>query len=135
MGLILTIRTDNPEAEIGLYNEAGEQLGYETWQAHRQLAETIHEKIQELLKNSPIKGQSLENVKGIVVYEGPGSYTGLRIGMSVGNALAYSFGVKIAAVSGTEWQLAGVKALVRGGGDSIALPKYEAPAKTTLPTK
>jgi hypothetical protein len=45
--IILTIRTDKPEAEIGLYDDE-KQIIYETWQAHRQLAETIHLKIKEL---------------------------------------------------------------------------------------
>ncbi len=46
--IILTIRTDKPEAEIGLY-DGEQQLAYEMWSAHRQLAETIHTKIKELL--------------------------------------------------------------------------------------
>ena len=47
--LILTIRTDKPEAELGLYKD-NQQLDYFVWQAHRELAETIHNKIKELLE-------------------------------------------------------------------------------------
>lgn len=133
--MILTIRTDKPEAEIGIYDKDGNKLAYETWQAHRQLAETIHLKIQDMLKTTPVKGQTLENLKGLVVYEGPGSYTGLRIGMSVANAMAYSYNLKIVAVSGEDWQVKGLELLAKGGGVAVALPKYEAPAKTTSPTK
>jgi hypothetical protein len=35
--LILTIRTDKPEAEIGLFSDK-DKLDYVIWQAHRQLA-------------------------------------------------------------------------------------------------
>lgn len=134
-GVVLTIRTDKPEAEIGIYDKDGKKLAYETWQAHRQLAETIHQKIQDLLKTTPVKGQTLSNLTGIVVFEGPGSYTGLRIGMSVANALAYSFNISVVAASGVGWQAGGIKALAKGGGGEVALPNYEAPAKTTSPTK
>jgi hypothetical protein len=42
--IILTIRTDKPESEIGLFNNK-DKLAYEVWQAHRELAETVHKKI------------------------------------------------------------------------------------------
>ena len=73
--IILTIRTDNPEAEIGLY-ENEKQLAYKTWQAHRSLAETIHIKIKELLNEA---NKSLDDIEGIACFKGPGSFTGLRI--------------------------------------------------------
>lgn len=38
------------------------------------------------------------DLTGIVVARGPGSFTGLRIGMSVGKALAYAHGIDIAAI-------------------------------------
>ncbi len=38
------------------------------------------------------------DLTGVVVARGPGSFTGLRIGMSVGKALAYAHGIEIAAV-------------------------------------
>jgi hypothetical protein len=42
--LIITLRTDKPDAEIGLF-DSSRQLDYYTWQAHRQLAETLHTKL------------------------------------------------------------------------------------------
>lgn len=36
--IILSIRTDKPEAEVGLYKDSV-QLAYETWTAHRALAD------------------------------------------------------------------------------------------------
>lgn len=130
--MILTIRTDNPEAEIGLYDNDGNQLAYEKWQAHRQLAETIHQKIQDLLIH---KSLNLRDATSIVVYEGPGSYTGLRIGVSVANALAYSFNCPLVAVSGPDWQKKGIMLILAGNGKQVALPNYDAPAKTTNPRK
>ncbi len=127
--IILTIRTDKPEAEIGLYNDK-DQLAYEIWQAHRELAETLNRKITNLLQ-----GRTLQEVGGIVVYRGPGSYTGLRIGMSVANALAYSLNCHITAVSGDNWLDKGLQRIIANQGSAIVLPQYDAPARTTTPRK
>lgn len=127
--LVLTIRTDKPEAEIGLY-EDGDQLGYTTWQAHRQLAETLHTKIRELLTDQK---KSLGDLTGIACYSGPGSFTGLRIGITVGNALAYALEVPTAAASGDDWQDDAIGLLENGEGGPLALPEYGAPVHITPP--
>lgn len=129
--VVLILRTDKPEAEVGLYKD-GKKLAYEKWQAHRQLSETIHKKIEEILNKSSI---SLKDVQGIVVFEGPGSFTGLRIGMSVANALASSLDIPIVAKSGDDWQNAGLKSLMAGENSRIALPKYGRSARITKPRK
>ena len=125
--IILTIRTDKPEAEIGLY-DGKEQLLYETWQAHRQLAETLHGKIEELLKG---QSKTWSDIAGIVCFQGPGSFTGLRIGLTVGNALAYSYDVPIVATQDPEWLERGVERLLQGESDKRAMPFYGAEAHIT----
>jgi len=129
--IILTIRTDKPEAEIGLYDGA-EQLAYEVWAAHRQLAETLHQKIEALLK-----GQQKEwsDIAGIACYQGPGSFTGLRIGLAVANALSYSYGVPIVAEQDPNWLENALKRLESGERDALALPFYGADAHITPPKK
>lgn len=129
--LILTIRTDKPEAELGLF-DGTTKLAYSAWPAHRQLAETIHTKIKELLES---QGRGLEELKGLVVFQGPGSFTGLRIGLSVANALAYGLHVPIAAASGSTWVEKGTGRLARGENDQLALPEYGALPHITLPKK
>lgn len=127
--IILSIRTDKPEAEIGLFNN-GQQLVYETWQAHRQLAETLHQKITGLLNG---QGKQLADVQAIVCYKGPGSFTGLRIGLSVANALAYSLGIPIVGIEGeNEWLEKGIARLLSGDmGDNAVMPEYGAPVHIT----
>lgn len=118
--MILTIRTDKHEAEIGLF-DGKKKLAYKTWQAHRQLAETIHQKLEELLS---AQGRTLRNVSGIVVYQGPGSFTGLRISMSVGNALAYSLNVPITATTGDDWVDDGITKLKLKPSIISVVPEY-----------
>lgn len=129
--IILTIKTDNPEAELGLY-DGNSQLAYETWQAHRELAETIHKKIAEVLKRA---GKDWDDIGGIVCFAGPGSFTGLRIGLSVGNALGYGLSVPIVSQKTEAWIKDGIKRLLAGKADPLALPEYGAEAHITTPRK
>ena len=127
--IILTIRSDKPEAEIGLF-DSGQQLTYETWEAHRQLAETIHDKIETLLKDNH---KDWSDLQGIVCFEGPGSFTGLRIGLSVANTLSYGLSIPIVGSQGDDWVQLGIKRLERGEHDPLALPHYGAPVHITKP--
>lgn len=129
--LILTIRTDKPEAEIGLYEDDIE-LTCHKWQAHRQLAETIHKEIKGVLDK---EGKKLQDLEGVVIYQGPGSFTGLRIGISVANALANSLAVPVVGTKSEDWIKAGVNQLNQGINNQIVMPFYGSEAKTTLPRK
>jgi tRNA threonylcarbamoyladenosine biosynthesis protein TsaB len=129
--LILTIRTDNPEAEIGLFDDLT-KLKYETWHAHRELSVTIHQKIEDVLTS---QGKKLENLEGLVGFSGPGSFTGLRIGLTVANALAYGLGIPVVATQGEDWIESGIKRLTAGERDKIALPEYGAPVHITKQRK
>lgn len=129
--IILTIRTDKPEAEIGIYKDSS-PLTYHKWLAHRQLAETIHQEIKSLLIKSDL---SLKDVDGVVVYKGPGSFTGLRIGISVANALADSLKVPIIGAGGENWIDQGITRIIEDGNDQIVIPEYGAPANVTKPKK
>ena len=129
--LILTIRSDKPDAEIGLFND-GDQLGYEIWEAHRALAETIHTKIEALLADH---NHSLQSLGGVVVFKGPGSFTGLRIGLTVANALVDSLQLPITASDGTDWVRSGIERLLSGHNDQVAVPEYGALPNITAPRK
>lgn len=126
---ILTIRTDKPEAEIGLFNNKTE-LAYAVWQAHRQLAETLHKKIDELLQKQKLRWSDID---GMVIYQGPGSFTGLRIGLSVANALAYSLPAPIIGATREKWSQHGITELLKGKNNRIVMPEYGSPVHTTLP--
>lgn len=125
--LILTIRTDNPEAEVGLF-DGQTRLAYEKWPAHRELAETLHKKIRSILQS---QNKSFEDIKGIVCFQGPGSFTGLRIGLTVGDAFAYGMDVPVVGAMGEDWIEQGIRRLLTGENDKIALPHYGAPVHIT----
>ena len=98
--MILGIRTDKPEAELYLCDESGEIVDSYIWYAHKELSDSLLLKMKEMLATNKVP---LEQIAKIVAYSGPGSFTGLRIGISVANALAYGMDVPITASTGTDW--------------------------------
>lgn len=129
--LILTLRTDKPEAEIGLFDDRG-KLAYEVWYAHRELSVTLNAKIAELLKS---QNHKLQDIQGIVGFAGPGSFTGLRIGLTVANALAKGLSIPIIASQNEDWIDVGLQRLISGENDHMILPDYGAPVHITQQKK
>lgn len=130
--IILTLRTDKPEAEIGLFDD-DKKLKYYSWIADRKLAETILSKIDELLTSV---NKNLEDIEGIVVFAGPGSFTGLRIGVTVVNTVAYSLDAPIVSGSGSSWLHDGTQTLITKSAISgFVVPEYGSPANITHPRK
>lgn len=129
--LILTVRTDKPEAEVGLFN-GQEKIAYEVWEAHRELSVTLHQKIENLLEAA---GKELKDLDGIVGFAGPGSFTGLRIGLTVANALAYGLDKPVVASKDEDWIASGIARLENGDRDKIAMPEYGAPVHITKQKK
>lgn len=129
--LILAMRTDKPESELYLL-ETDTVIADLRWQAHRKLADTLHRKIDELLTS---QNKTLPDVDALVIYQGPGSFTGLRIGMSVANALHYSLGAPIAASSGDAWLTEAASRVKAGRSDPVALPKYGTAPHITQPKR
>ncbi|MBX4197515.1 tRNA (adenosine(37)-N6)-threonylcarbamoyltransferase complex dimerization subunit type 1 TsaB [Candidatus Saccharibacteria bacterium] len=129
--LILALRTDKPEAELYLYDRQ-KKLAVLKWQANLKLAETLNKQLKNILNKSSI---SLNDLQGIAIYKGPGSFTGLRIGMSIANALAYSQSIPIVAKNGDDWIKMAIKGLISGQSDKLATPEYGAPVRVTKPKK
>ena len=98
------------------------------WQAGRTLA-------RGLLKFLEEKTGDLHNISGIGVMKGPGSFTGLRIGLTVANTLADSLNIPIAGATGEDWQKVVLKKLRAGENEKIVMPEYGAAAHITAPRK
>jgi tRNA threonylcarbamoyladenosine biosynthesis protein TsaB len=87
--------------------------------------------IQELLKQSD---HDWADIGGIVYYKGPGSFTGLRIGAALANALAGANIIPLASANGDGWIETGIKDL-EAGKSAPALPYYGAEPHITIPKK
>ncbi len=118
--MILAIRTDQPMATI----QFGDRV--KTWEAGRQLSQQLLPEIKKLVGN-------WTKVSGIVVFAGPGSFTGLRIGITVANALAYGLKVPIVGSSGESWIKEGSLRLESGDDDHQVTPVYGSEPNITKP--
>lgn len=129
--MILGIRTDKPEAELYLCS-GGSIVLEKKWAAHRELSNTLLDSIDELILSGGIHKKELT---GIVVFQGPGSFTGLRIGITVANTLAYTYKLNIVGVEGDEWLSMGCSLLSGGNSDTQVVPRYGQDAHITQPKK
>jgi tRNA threonylcarbamoyladenosine biosynthesis protein TsaB len=129
--IILSIKTNQEISEVGLF-DSYKELEYMKWQAHRELSASIHKKIEEILRSQNI---SWNDIQGIVFFEGPGSFTGLRIGASVANALANDLDIPIVQAAGSKWTEKGIKQLTKSPSNRLVIPKYGNSIHITTPRK
>ncbi len=86
MSLILHIDTSLENAFVSIANE-GEPIAIRYNSVQKEHAVFVH---QAILENVQACGIELNDLSAIAVTEGPGSYTGLRVGMSSAIGLCYA---------------------------------------------
>jgi len=91
------------------------------WESGRDLADELLGKITTLLRQH---GRGLADLTGIVVFSGPGSFTSLRIGHALANALADGLGIAVVGQAGDDWLPTGVAKLASTAAGHPALPFY-----------
>jgi tRNA threonylcarbamoyladenosine biosynthesis protein TsaB len=76
-----------------------------------------------------------EQLSAIIVYKGPGSFTGLRIGVSVANTYAYALNIPIVGCSGDDWLIDGIQSIKQNINEKIITPEYGGKINITSPKK
>lgn len=131
---ILVVDTSDKVARFGLFQD-DKMTDKLEWEAHRELSKTFYLKLDELLGRNSL---SYNDLNSIVVVRGPGSFTGLRIGIVIVNAFSYSLGIETAGVvqkekmSLEEIYIAGKKELKKG---QIIEPFYGREPNITIKKK
>ena len=128
--MILLLDTSTPTCKLRFVD--GDWSYAAEWESGRGLAKGLLGYL-----DSELAGQSKQwsDVTGIVVYKGPGSFTGLRISVTVCNTLAHANGWPIVGETGDDWQARGIARLAAGDNDEIVLPEYGGEANITQPRK
>ena len=124
----MIILLDTSTVTCHLTTVDGESSSNFDWVADRALARGLLGFIQE-------KVGDVKNISGIGIMRGPGSFTGLRIGMAVANTLADGLGVPIVGETGDSWRESALGRLSSGEDDQVILPFYGGDAHITKPKK
>lgn len=95
MVFILSIETSTPICSIALHQN-GELIDSDMNDGKGAHSELLVRMISDLLDRNEIKPSSLS---AIAVSEGPGSYTGLRIGVSTSKGLAFAWDLPLIGIS------------------------------------
>ena len=122
--MILVLDTSSENVFFGLWDEeSGAWSSKDEFLGGRELNSLIIKKLDKLFWYSQ---ENKNKLVGIIIAAGPGSFTGLRIGMSVANTLAYTLDIPIVTVKGEtspEKLLKSGQIMLKSVGQ-----QYEAPA-------
>ncbi len=99
MALILNIETATTNCSVSLSKEGETLVLKEDYDKNYSHAERLHVYIDEVLKESNINSKQLD---AIAVSKGPGSYTGLRIGVSAAKGLCFALNKPLISISTLE---------------------------------
>jgi tRNA threonylcarbamoyladenosine biosynthesis protein TsaB len=128
---ILYLKADSENVSVFISKD-DETISSKEWKAGRELSTQILEVINNLCV---IAKTSINDLDGIIVYQGPGSYTGLRISISVANALAYSLNIPVVGSSSDNWRDIGVKSFKEKSNLKLVSPIYGGDVYTTAQKK
>ena len=92
---ILNIETATKNCSVSLAKNGETIFCREIAEQGYSHAEKLHVFIEEILKET---GVSVQDLKAIAVSKGPGSYTGLRIGVSTAKGLCYALEIPLISV-------------------------------------
>jgi tRNA threonylcarbamoyladenosine biosynthesis protein TsaB len=92
---ILNIETATKNCSVSLAKNGETILCKEIAEQGYSHAEKLHVFIEEILKET---GIGVTDLNAVAVSKGPGSYTGLRIGVSTAKGLCYALGIPLIAV-------------------------------------
>lgn len=99
MALILNIETATTNCSVSLSKDGETFALLEDNDKNYSHAERLHTYIEQILQSNDLEANDLD---AIAVSKGPGSYTGLRIGVSSAKGLSYALNIPLISVSTLE---------------------------------
>ncbi len=125
--MILAIKTADKDTTLVLI-DGDKEVGRIEWESGRQLSNDLLKKIEELVGE-------WSKLTGLVAFKGPGSFTSLRIGITIANTLSDTLHIPIVGVDGSDWINDGVSYLQNDENHQIVLPEYGGEANITKQKK
>lgn len=118
MSYILNIETATKNCSVALAKEGKTVLCKEIAEEGYSHAERLHVFIEEILQET---GVTTKDLVAIAVSQGPGSYTGLRIGVSAAKGLSYALEIPLIATDTLQTLASQVNVL-----DGLIIPMLDA---------
>lgn len=128
--MILLLDTSTPTCRLTLIGD--DRRLDDEWEAGHDLAKGL---LRYLTDHLAAQGKHWVDISAIGVRKGPGSFTGLRIGLTVLNTIADTYSIPIVGVSDEPWQEIVIRRLRAGENDMIVLPVYGSEPNITKPRK
>ncbi len=97
--VILAINTSTPQFSLALVDEGGALLAEWTLSPRTKDFRHFMTALDHLLQ---VSGVALEEIRGLAVAKGPGSFTGLRVGLAAAKGFCGGLGVPVVALSSLE---------------------------------
>ncbi len=122
MGLILNIESSTSVCSVCLAEDGKKIIGRETHEqnAHSKILTVF---IEDIFKEKKI---NVKDIDAVAVSKGPGSYTGLRIGVSAAKGIAYGANVPLISVSTLQNMAYGAKQFLNVDEDIFFAPMIDA---------
>ncbi|SMD33786.1 tRNA threonylcarbamoyladenosine biosynthesis protein TsaB [Reichenbachiella faecimaris] len=98
MSLILGIDTSSSSGSVALLKD-GKLIGSQLYSIEKSHSSLLHVMIEQMMKNA---GCLMNELSAVSVAEGPGSYTGLRIGVSAAKGLCLALDIPLIAINTLE---------------------------------
>lgn len=128
--MIILLDTSTPICKITLID--GEIRHQDEWKSDRMLARGL---LRRLVKLLSMQNKILSDITAIGVFEGPGSFTGIRIGLTVMNTIADAQNIPIVGARGDEWQSEILTKLNSSKDEKVVMPFYGSDANITIKQK
>jgi len=123
-GRVLALDTSTEEAVVAVGDGNGTSIAEERWQAGHLHGERLLGSVERVLDAA---GTTLDRLTAIVVGLGPGSFTGLRVGLAAAKGLAFGLGIPVVGIA-TPLALGAAAVGEEDGGAGSALTVVLLPA-------
>jgi tRNA threonylcarbamoyladenosine biosynthesis protein TsaB len=128
---VAAIDTSSDRAGVALFD--GHETTVLAWNAHRNHTVDTLAQLDHLLR---LAGVPLHQLDGIAVATGPGSFSALRVGLSIAKGLVFSLGVPLVGVPTTDaiaahlaWANRPVIAVMTAGRGRVVWSRYDPGSK------
>jgi len=119
MACIIVLDTSTKACSVSLYRDSELLASWHRVSEGYTHAEELHLRISEVMQKAQVKFSQLD---AVAVGKGPGSYTGLRIGVSSAKGLAYGLGIPLISIESLDLILADLETQ----DQSIVIPMIDA---------